>query len=202
MTGPAAARRRGDAPLAKHTHAVFDLDDGRQLRYRDPRRFGRLLLGTRGGAAGRRRRCRASAPSRSTPTSPPTSCTGGCASAAGAAESRAARPVARSRASATSTPTSRCTARACGPTGSRARCQPKVRAQAARVAARIARARDRESRQLGRHVSRRVGRDRRPAGEAAASTVAPASRASRAAGRCALIRIAGRTTVFCRRCQR
>jgi len=33
-------------PLAKHTHAVFFLDDGRQLRYRDPRRFGRLLLGT------------------------------------------------------------------------------------------------------------------------------------------------------------
>jgi formamidopyrimidine-DNA glycosylase len=33
-------------PMAKHTHAVFDLDDGRQLRYRDPRRFGRLLLGT------------------------------------------------------------------------------------------------------------------------------------------------------------
>lgn len=33
-------------PLQKHTHAVFDLDDGRQLRYRDPRRFGRLLLGT------------------------------------------------------------------------------------------------------------------------------------------------------------
>jgi formamidopyrimidine-DNA glycosylase len=34
------------APLAKHTHAVFFLDDGRQLRYRDPRRFGRLLAGT------------------------------------------------------------------------------------------------------------------------------------------------------------
>jgi formamidopyrimidine-DNA glycosylase len=33
-------------PLANHTHAVFDLDAGRQLRYRDPRRFGRLLLGT------------------------------------------------------------------------------------------------------------------------------------------------------------
>jgi formamidopyrimidine-DNA glycosylase len=33
-------------PLAKHTHAVFFLDDGQQLRYRDPRRFGRLLLGT------------------------------------------------------------------------------------------------------------------------------------------------------------
>src|SRR6266550_1356487 len=32
--------------LAKHTHAVFFLDDGRQLRYRDARRFGRLLLGT------------------------------------------------------------------------------------------------------------------------------------------------------------
>ncbi|HEY2599656.1 MAG TPA: bifunctional DNA-formamidopyrimidine glycosylase/DNA-(apurinic or apyrimidinic site) lyase [Candidatus Dormibacteraeota bacterium] len=33
-------------PLALHTHAAFDLDDGKQLRYRDPRRFGRLLLGT------------------------------------------------------------------------------------------------------------------------------------------------------------
>jgi formamidopyrimidine-DNA glycosylase len=34
------------AQLEKHTHAVFTLDDGRELRYRDPRRFGRLLLGT------------------------------------------------------------------------------------------------------------------------------------------------------------
>ena len=34
------------AALEKHTHAVFQLDDGRQLRYRDPRRFGRLLAGT------------------------------------------------------------------------------------------------------------------------------------------------------------
>jgi formamidopyrimidine-DNA glycosylase len=34
------------APLEKHTHAVFFLDDGKQLRYRDPRRFGRLLVGT------------------------------------------------------------------------------------------------------------------------------------------------------------
>lgn len=33
-------------PIEKHTHAVFTLDDGRHLRYRDPRRFGRLLLGT------------------------------------------------------------------------------------------------------------------------------------------------------------
>jgi formamidopyrimidine-DNA glycosylase len=33
-------------PLANHTHAVFDLDNNLQLRYRDPRRFGRLLLGT------------------------------------------------------------------------------------------------------------------------------------------------------------
>jgi len=36
----------GSTPLAKHTHVVLFLDDGRQLRYRDPRRFGRLLLGT------------------------------------------------------------------------------------------------------------------------------------------------------------
>ena len=35
-----------DAPIEKHTHAVFTLDDSRHLRYRDPRRFGRLLLGT------------------------------------------------------------------------------------------------------------------------------------------------------------
>ena len=34
------------APIEKHTHAIFTLDDGRQLRYRDPRRFGRLLLGS------------------------------------------------------------------------------------------------------------------------------------------------------------
>ena len=34
------------APLEKHTHVIFTLDDGRHLRYRDPRRFGRLLLGT------------------------------------------------------------------------------------------------------------------------------------------------------------
>jgi formamidopyrimidine-DNA glycosylase len=35
-----------DAPFEKHTHAVFVLDNGLHLRYRDPRRFGRLLLGT------------------------------------------------------------------------------------------------------------------------------------------------------------
>jgi formamidopyrimidine-DNA glycosylase len=35
-----------DTPEPDHLHAVLDLDDGRQLRYRDARRFGRLLLGT------------------------------------------------------------------------------------------------------------------------------------------------------------
>lgn len=34
-------------PLLPHTHLLLDLDDGRQLRYRDPRRFGRILLGRR-----------------------------------------------------------------------------------------------------------------------------------------------------------
>jgi formamidopyrimidine-DNA glycosylase len=29
-------------PLAKHTHVTFVLDDGRELRYVDPRRFGRM----------------------------------------------------------------------------------------------------------------------------------------------------------------
>jgi formamidopyrimidine-DNA glycosylase len=43
------------APLADHTHVILQLDNGRQLRYRDPRRFGRLLLGTEASliAAGR-----------------------------------------------------------------------------------------------------------------------------------------------------
>lgn len=41
MTGhlaPSAA----EVPLAKHTHASFRLDDGRELRYTDARRFGRM----------------------------------------------------------------------------------------------------------------------------------------------------------------
>lgn len=38
-----------DTPIPNHTHAIFVLDDGRQLRYRDARRFGRLLLGTEVG---------------------------------------------------------------------------------------------------------------------------------------------------------
>jgi formamidopyrimidine-DNA glycosylase len=33
-------------PEPDHLHAVMALDDGRELRYRDARRFGRLLLGT------------------------------------------------------------------------------------------------------------------------------------------------------------
>ncbi len=35
----------GGTPEPDHLHAVLPLDDGRQLRYRDPRRFGRLLFG-------------------------------------------------------------------------------------------------------------------------------------------------------------
>jgi formamidopyrimidine-DNA glycosylase len=43
------------APLLNHTHVILGLDDGHELRYRDPRRFGRLLLGTEASliAAGR-----------------------------------------------------------------------------------------------------------------------------------------------------
>ncbi len=33
-------------PLPNHTHAILQLDGGHELRYRDVRRFGRLLLGT------------------------------------------------------------------------------------------------------------------------------------------------------------
>ena len=35
-----------DAPFKPHTHAVFTLEGGAQLRYKDPRRFGRILLGS------------------------------------------------------------------------------------------------------------------------------------------------------------
>ncbi len=35
-----------DVPLLTHTHAIFSLDGGAELRYRDVRRFGRLLFGT------------------------------------------------------------------------------------------------------------------------------------------------------------
>jgi formamidopyrimidine-DNA glycosylase len=33
-----------DADVAPHTHAFFALDDGRELRYRDPRRFGSMQM--------------------------------------------------------------------------------------------------------------------------------------------------------------
>jgi formamidopyrimidine-DNA glycosylase len=36
-----------DAPAARHTHLRALLDDGRELRYDDARRFGRILLGPR-----------------------------------------------------------------------------------------------------------------------------------------------------------
>jgi len=44
------------APWAKHTHAVFQLRDGRQLRFIDPRRFGRLDIVTEGSLPERLRR--------------------------------------------------------------------------------------------------------------------------------------------------
>jgi len=41
MTGNLAPHF-AEQPLVKHTHATFVLDDGRELRYTDPRRFGRM----------------------------------------------------------------------------------------------------------------------------------------------------------------
>lgn len=41
-----------DAPEEKHTHVVFQLDDGRQLRFSDTRRFGRFWLLGQGEADG------------------------------------------------------------------------------------------------------------------------------------------------------
>ena len=43
MTGQLAPRHPGQ-PVTRHTHAFFALDDGRELRYTDIRRFGRLAL--------------------------------------------------------------------------------------------------------------------------------------------------------------
>jgi formamidopyrimidine-DNA glycosylase len=43
MTGRLGVRR-ADEPIAPHTHAFFELEDGRELRYTDIRRFGQLLL--------------------------------------------------------------------------------------------------------------------------------------------------------------
>jgi formamidopyrimidine-DNA glycosylase len=37
-----------EAPVAKHTHVFLPLDDGRELRYTDPRRFGRMAILTDG----------------------------------------------------------------------------------------------------------------------------------------------------------
>src|ERR1700747_1640502 len=41
MTGNLSPHH-AEQPLAKHTHVTFVLDDGRELRYIDPRRFGRM----------------------------------------------------------------------------------------------------------------------------------------------------------------
>jgi formamidopyrimidine-DNA glycosylase len=38
-----------DEPVAKHTHAVARLESGRELRFIDPRRFGRLSVASAGG---------------------------------------------------------------------------------------------------------------------------------------------------------
>jgi formamidopyrimidine-DNA glycosylase len=40
-----------DAGIAPHTHAFFVLDDGRELRYRDPRRFGSMQMVTQGNGS-------------------------------------------------------------------------------------------------------------------------------------------------------
>jgi formamidopyrimidine-DNA glycosylase len=43
MTGRLSVRDANEPP-APHTHVFFELDDGRELRYTDVRRFGRILL--------------------------------------------------------------------------------------------------------------------------------------------------------------
>src|SRR5256885_14841107 len=43
MTGWLGVRRPDD-PIAPHTHVFFELEDGRELRYTDIRRFGQMLV--------------------------------------------------------------------------------------------------------------------------------------------------------------
>ncbi len=50
MTGQLTTRRSSD-PVPPHTHVFFALDDGRELRYTDVRRFGRILLVPESGIA-------------------------------------------------------------------------------------------------------------------------------------------------------
>jgi formamidopyrimidine-DNA glycosylase len=50
MTGQLKVIRSGEA-VAPHTHVFFVLDDGRELRYTDIRRFGRMLLIPESGLA-------------------------------------------------------------------------------------------------------------------------------------------------------
>src|SRR5205823_2959920 len=50
MTGQLAPCAAAE-PCAKHTHVWFELDDGRELRYTDPRRFGRMAYLTRSDLA-------------------------------------------------------------------------------------------------------------------------------------------------------
>ena len=40
--------QKKDEPFDKHTHVIFSLDDGRELRYHDTRKFGRMELVKRG----------------------------------------------------------------------------------------------------------------------------------------------------------
>jgi formamidopyrimidine-DNA glycosylase len=48
MTGQLTLAQSGD-PVPPHTHCFFHLDDGRELRYTDIRRFGRMLLVPKSG---------------------------------------------------------------------------------------------------------------------------------------------------------
>jgi formamidopyrimidine-DNA glycosylase len=50
MTGRLTVIPAGES-VARHTHGFFALDDGRELRYTDPRRFGRMLLAQEAGLA-------------------------------------------------------------------------------------------------------------------------------------------------------
>ncbi len=50
MTGQLTLNRSGES-VARHTHGFFILDDGRELRYTDIRRFGRMLLVPESGLA-------------------------------------------------------------------------------------------------------------------------------------------------------
>ena len=181
----------------RHLRARFVLDDGRELWFTDPRRFGEAFLIDDDGARGALRAARGRAALRRVHA-------GGAGRARrrphGAAEVVPARPVAdrrrrqhlRRRGALPGPPAPALAGRL-----DAARAPPG----AARRRRRRARGGDRRRRRLDRRLPRRPRREGRRCRTSSSSTPARASRARAAAGRSSRIVVGGRSTYYCPGCQ-